>query len=322
MRRRGILLAGLLATPLTVALAAAPTWHALDATALDALVRGAQREPRLADRMELISAAFVGAPYLLSPLGEGPGNGPDPDPRFRADAFDCTTFVETTLALALAPDLARGQQLLDVIRYRGGQADFAQRNHFPMAQWIPNNMARGFLVDITQEVGGAQTVWVEKQFGLERWRRAGAKPLLALPDAVLPQGTFRLPVLPIAAAQGLAQRFPHGAILDVVRSDHRHQPDRVSHQGLILHRGGQVWLRHAAHRIYNRVVDEPLAHHLGRLARYGKWPVTGINLLMPQRPANLEELLDAASMGQMSSSRPSSAPASRPASAPAAVSRP
>jgi hypothetical protein len=53
---------------------------------------------------------------------------------------------------------------------------------------------------------------------------------------------------------------------------------RVSHQGLVLTVKGQKVLRHAADRLHHRVVDEPLDRYFARMARYGKWPVTGVHL--------------------------------------------
>lgn len=73
---------------------------------------------------------YLGAKYMASPLGEG--FGIDPDPLIRDDAFDCMTFVETSLARG---DLRR----LNKIRYKGGTPDFMARNHFIELDWLKNN---------------------------------------------------------------------------------------------------------------------------------------------------------------------------------------
>lgn len=77
-----------------------------------------------------VGAAYLGAAYVLDPLGEGTGY--DPDPLIRFDAFDCTTFVETVLADG---DVER----LNKIRYAGGVVAFENRNHFIETDWLPNN---------------------------------------------------------------------------------------------------------------------------------------------------------------------------------------
>ena len=77
-----------------------------------------------------IGAEYLGAPYLNDPLGEGVP--PDTDPLFRDDAFDCVTFVETVLAGGDAGKLIQ-------IRYRDGDVDFVNRNHFMETDWLGNN---------------------------------------------------------------------------------------------------------------------------------------------------------------------------------------
>ena len=74
--------------------------------------------------------SFLGARYISSPLGEGVA--PDDDPLIRYDAFDCTTFVETVLADG---DLKK----LNKIRYKNGEIDFLNRNHFIESDCLMNN---------------------------------------------------------------------------------------------------------------------------------------------------------------------------------------
>ncbi|MBN2357827.1 MAG: DUF1460 domain-containing protein [Deltaproteobacteria bacterium] len=274
--------------------AAAPAAHSYDPpddAALELLIAAAQAEPDLGRRVELVSRRFLDAPYRLSPLGEGAGPSPDPDPRFTVAAFDCTTFVETVLALSLAPDLASAHALLDRIRYRDGSAEFGRRNHFPMAQWVPNNIRAGFLVDVTRRIGGERTALASKRLGPDVWQKSRAKNLPPLTPEMIPVGTFELPVIPIAAVPEVADRIPAGSVLSIVRADYRSIPFRVTHQGVVVRRQGRTYLRHAGRAGFQRVVDEPLLRHLERAAAYLKWPVTGVNLLQPQVPRDLDAML-------------------------------
>src|SRR5438045_3981745 len=79
-------------------------------------------------RLERISAQFLGTAYLLGPLGEGTQGYYDQSPLFRFDAFDCQTFVETVLALAISNDAATFKKLINEIRYRKGVVAFENRN--------------------------------------------------------------------------------------------------------------------------------------------------------------------------------------------------
>ena len=68
------------------------------------LLRALSEQPAGPARAVAGTAPLLGRRYLLSALGEG--TGPDPDPRFRLDAFDCVTFVETAIALGNAASAA------------------------------------------------------------------------------------------------------------------------------------------------------------------------------------------------------------------------
>ena len=81
-------------------------------------------------RTSNIGEQYLGAPYILDPLGEEAA--PDTDPLIRFDAFDCTTFVETVLADG---DIDK----LNKIRYKDGKIGFLNRNHFVATEWLPNN---------------------------------------------------------------------------------------------------------------------------------------------------------------------------------------
>ena len=72
-------------------------WTSLDSAQQAEVLAGLVGRP-LPERVVGVSARFLGVPYVVSPLGEG--HGQDPDPLFRADAVDCLTFVEQSLALA------------------------------------------------------------------------------------------------------------------------------------------------------------------------------------------------------------------------------
>lgn len=241
------------------------------------------RGEALPARLRLVTEPFLGAPYVLSPLGEGAGV--DADPLLRFDAFDCTTFVETAMALALTDELPAARKLLDELRYRAGKVDYLARRHFPEAEWIPELIALGYLQDITREVGGAEVVVEEKALDVAVWKRARHQGMPALPDARIPRGVFRLDVWPLDRARAGQHKIPPGTVLHLVREDYGSVPVRVSHQGLVIDKGGQLFLRHAADRMHHSVVDEPLDRFFSRMQQYRKWPVAGVHLTRVRSPA-------------------------------------
>jgi hypothetical protein len=107
----------------------------------------------LEERIDSAGLVFYGLPYVDAPLGDGAGSRFDQGPLFRFDAFDCTTFVETVLALATAKKASEFEKRLMRIRYRNGKISFVERNHFPCVDWIAQNTQSGLLTDITNEIG-------------------------------------------------------------------------------------------------------------------------------------------------------------------------
>lgn len=264
---------------LLIFLAAPPQgFSAMSPGEIDAFLAEAAKTDGLG-RLMKISRMFLQVPYADSPLGEGKGNPPDEDPLIRFDAADCTTFLETSMAMSRSTSLKEVLEVLRQIRYVDGQVDYRRRKHFMMAQWIPQNQKAGFIKDITGEVGGDSVSIAYKRLNAEVWehrRKQSSWP--ELDPADVPDGVFKLPIIPINRAGELVDKIPAGSILNVVRVDYRSMPVRVTHQGLVVVRGGKRYLRHAARAGYQRVVDELLETFLLRNSKYQKWPVAGINL--------------------------------------------
>lgn len=245
-------------------------------------------------RIEASSARFLGLPYLTGgPLGEGPSGVYDQDPLYRFDGFDCTTFVETVMALSLAKDSAEFGKLMDLIRYDGGVVTYQTRNHFTDADWVPNNVRAGYIRDITAAVAGkegAQTASAVidkaacyRKMGLSTLSVPGAskKELAALLAKLnaegqdIPAQTVDLPYVALDSIflaggkvnSDLLDRIPSGAIGNVVRpnwdltsSIGTHM--NVSHQFLVIRKGGRLLVRHATSAGEKKVVEAELVDYL------------------------------------------------------------
>ncbi len=232
----------------------------------------------LSARLEAASATLLGVAYVVSPLGEGAGK--DPDPLIRYDAVDCLTFVEEAIALSLATSKEAVLPLLTRIRYESESPNFETRNHVMEAQWIPSNLKKGFLKDITRMVGGERTVRVKKKLDQVAWSsKSGAS--LGLSFEGQRRGEFEWDLIPAPAAQELLKAAPTGTVVVVVRADRPKMVTRVSHIGFLIHTPKGLFLRHAS-RSFRKVVDEPLANYLGRNLAYAKWTVEGVSLYAVQ----------------------------------------
>lgn len=86
----------------------------------------------------------------------------------RMDALDCTTFVETVLALAIADkrgerDFESFKKALTQVRYRDGVlSGYASRLHY-FSDWIRNNEQMGFVKECTSETpcSQPQELWLD-----------------------------------------------------------------------------------------------------------------------------------------------------------------
>jgi hypothetical protein len=232
----------------------------------------------LADRIDRISAALVGRPYALDPAGEG--ILPDAEPPGRWDRFDCLTFAEEVLSLALAPDPVAAGSVRNALRWGEGPVTHATRRHHMELQWIPGAVADGWLVDRTATLG--RTVRRERTLGAADWARWSGTARLGLPPEALPTGRMALDVLPLEVARAAVARIAPGSLVLVVRADRPDVPLWVTHVGLVVH-GGR--LRHAsAQRSRLAVTEHALGAYLDQLATWRGWPVDGIVVLEPRDP--------------------------------------
>lgn len=104
---------------------------------------------------ENIALSFIGTPYVAHTLETDTSESLV----INLDAFDCTTFIETCLALTITIQNQNANfndysSTLKQIRYRNGNINnYSSRLHY-FTEWILNNEQKGFISNITQELGG------------------------------------------------------------------------------------------------------------------------------------------------------------------------
>lgn len=255
---------------LAAVVASAPWSAQTEAQRAEAL---AKLKPRpLPERLVEISSGFLGTPYQLSPLGEGKGK--DPDPLIRYDLVDCLTMVEETMAMAMSDKGKDLVPLLNGIRYGSGVA-FESRNHLMEAQWLPENVKKGYLKDITASLG-AKTERATKTLDARAWSGAAGRSL-DLPEANRPKGEFGLNIIPVDEALPVLSKAPNGAVVVVVRKDRPNAVTRVTHVGFLVQKKNGPYLRHAS-RTFKKAVDEELARYIARNLGYARWTVEGFSV--------------------------------------------
>jgi hypothetical protein len=258
------------------------------------LARALNASPRTdsrAERVARLSRHFLGRPYLLDPAGEGASGLVDRDPILPLASFDCQTYVETVLALARSATAQQTATELVALRYRDSRIEFESRLHFPDSDWLPHNLARGLLRDVSAQVAG--------DYGLQlaRTRITRAAWLRALPNnptqarneylrGAVP-ARVELERLARAANDAWGEvhyigkaalrdpavlaRIPAGAVLAIVRpqtSLHGRVGSRqnVSHLGFAIYTDAGLVYRHASSARRRAVIDVSLVEYLARMS--------------------------------------------------------
>lgn len=129
-----------------------PTYNKADSLAINLLLKESGSIPPN-ERMIFFARTFIGTPYVASTLEAGN----EEKLRVCIKELDCTTFVETILALKLASESKNKsfndfKHCLQQVRYRDGKIDgYTSRLHY-FSEWIINNQKKGFVRDKTHEL--------------------------------------------------------------------------------------------------------------------------------------------------------------------------
>ena len=233
----------------------------------------------IGQRMKMVTEPLLGMEYIVDGIGEE--KAPDLDPIVRYDAFDCLTFVEEAIALSLGKDQDDIDNIRRELRYQNGTVEYPDRNHFMLSQWIPNNIAKGYLKDITHTLG--ETHVVSKTITERTWSRWKGRHKYPFETSQYPTGVFSVGVLSLDAAIASIERIPEGALVVIVRQDKVHNPLLVTHLGFVVrYNKKDVRIRHATKMAGGIVKDNYLLWYLEHVRKFTRWPVEGILVLMPQ----------------------------------------
>lgn len=250
----------------------------------------------MAERIADISGDFLGQPYLLGATGEGPDAEFDKGPLYRTDAFDCTTFVEMTLALAQAKNLPQFKTVIAKVRYKNGHISYVSRNHFISADWNKNNIKNGYMKDITSQLGvpyKVAYVRINKPDWFEKLPMGTLKTFVPLPpqQAIVLLRQLHARAKQVQVAQGQVKyiplselytekrgmlmpnkkvfaKIPSGVIIEFVIPDFNLTQSigthlDVVHMGLAIRTPQGLMFREAS-KIKMRVIDAPFVRYFQR----------------------------------------------------------
>ncbi len=267
-------------------------------------------------RIAIISAQFLGKAYSLGALGEGIQGDYDQSPLYRTDAFDCETYVDTVLALALANDPEQFKRCINQVRYHNGHVSFIDRNHFTCLDWNQNNQRQRFVKDITttlrdkhnQSVVQFARALIDKPAWYSHMstdairlpnvgsvEQAKRLTLLKREGTQLPRVTSIIPYIPLSvlfnhagkANQYLFAQIPNAAIIEIIRPNWDLSQAigthlNVSHLGFAFWEKNTLLFREAS-SANGHVIDVPLITYLRNTLKSPTIKGINIQIALPQR---------------------------------------
>ncbi|RMG50411.1 MAG: DUF1460 domain-containing protein [Acidobacteria bacterium] len=237
--------------------AIAPYPEDFDPTRAEEILERIRHVPAVSERLNIVSGQFLGSPYIVHPLV---GSADTPEVfTISLTGFDCVTYVETVLALALSDTVPQFIDTVRHLRYQGGRVGWRTRNHY-MIDWIAHNVRQGFIVNLSEGRGTVNKTRV----------------LSTIPDLPSRSVTFRC--FRKRAFPRIEDRIADGDVIFFVST--RKTLD-VFHTGLLFRGRGGLILRHASRR-HGGVVEQPLETFLQQHS------MSGFILVRPRKPSRGE----------------------------------
>ncbi len=200
------------------------------------------------ERIKFLSRFFLGVDYKGSTL-----IGDADSPEFfviNLDKVDCFTFIDYIEAMRISVSFPEFKENLQKVRYREGKIEFENRNHF-FTDWIDFN--DNLITDVTDQVSDQRAESITKTLNLKEdgsFFINGIQPrerkISYIPSDVLDERVISN--LKTGDYAGIYSNF-HG--LD------------VSHVGIVIKEGNNIYIRHAcSDKKHRKVLDQDLNEYM------------------------------------------------------------
>lgn len=215
------------------------------------------------ERVGFIAREFLGLPYVAHTL-----EGDTEMLTINIDELDCTTFVETVIAMALTAgegssswcDYAKN---LESIRYRNGVLNgYSSRLHY-ISDWIINNSARDNFREATTDISGSSFTTKSINFmSTHRSSYSSLKDDAEFNNIKEIEGNYINHKYPIIKKAALLNKSTRNDLKDgdIIALTTKTNGLDVSHMGLIAIVDGVPHLMHASMKAMKVIID-PLPLH-------------------------------------------------------------
>jgi len=168
----------------------------------------------ITERIRFYSERFLGMPYKLTCLGDGPYALYENWALVNFENTNCMVYCEHVLALSISDSWDNFFNNLQQIRYRDGIIGMRTRNHYTMADWLPEN--DWLLDDVSRKVGGKSTVTTTRTISHETFFKGKGISDLRY---VKPDRVITIDVVPKESLPEVGKRIHNGDILALIFAD-------------------------------------------------------------------------------------------------------
>jgi hypothetical protein len=201
------------------------------------------------DRINLYSSMFLGTPYSWTATGDGPYALLETYPLVNFQETNCMVYCEHVLALSISDSWDNFFNNLQQIRYKDGIIGMKTRNHYTMADWLPENS--WILDDVSAEVGGEYTASMTRTISHENFFKGkGINDM----RYVKHDRKITVEYVPMEHMKDVKSRVKNGDIVAMLFAD----KDNVfsAHMLMIVEKDGDLYFREASTTNYSTFETE------------------------------------------------------------------
>jgi len=215
-------------------------FHQMTHQEIDKVIQAtAQTDLTITEKINLLSDLFLGMPYNIKCSGDGPYALLEPWPLVNFSETNCMVFCEHVLALSISDTWDNFFNNLQQIRYKDGLIGMKTRNHYTMADWLPQNS--WLLDDVSAKVGGDFRQQVTRTVSHQNFFKG--KGITDMSD-VLPDRTITLDYVPLAALDDIKKNTQTGDILALLFANKTNIFS--AHMLMIVEKNGQKLIRESS----------------------------------------------------------------------------
>ena len=215
-------------------------FHQMTHQEIDSVIRELSKmELKPSEKVNYISEYFLGMPYNLTCVGDGPYAIYEAWPLVNFNETNCMAYCEHVLALSISDNWDSFFNNLQQIRYKDGIIGMKTRNHYTMADWLPEN--DWILEDVSAKVGGTFTKRVTRTISHKTF--FAGKGIIDT-NYVLADRTITLDYVPLDALDDIKNKTRAGDIIALLFA----KLDNIfsAHMLMIVVKDGQKIIRESS----------------------------------------------------------------------------